>query len=78
MTLSQYRAALAALGLTQAGAAELMHISIRTSNGYANGWPIPFLVEFYLEHAQLNATHEMPVEAPPMYEVPSWWPGAKP
>ncbi len=42
MTSTQYRAALAALGLTQAGAAGLMGISVR--NGYANGWPIPKLV----------------------------------
>ena len=76
MTLSQYRAALAALGLTQAGAAELMHISIRTSNGYANGWPRPFLVEFYLEKAQ-NSTlpPRNPREAPQKYPVPEWWPG---
>ena len=50
MTSAQYRAALAALGLTQAGAAELMNISVRTSNGYANGWPIPKLVELWLAH----------------------------
>lgn len=49
MTSTQYRTALAALGLTQAGAAELMGISVRTSNGYANGWPIPKLVTLYLD-----------------------------
>lgn len=41
MTRNQYRAALAALGLSQAGAAEFLGISIRSSHGYANGEPIP-------------------------------------
>lgn len=41
MTSNQYRAALAALDLTQAGAAEFLGISIRSSHGYANGEPIP-------------------------------------
>ena len=41
MTAKQYRAVLAKLGLTQAGAAELLGVSIRTSHGYANGDPIP-------------------------------------
>ena len=49
MTSTQYRAALAALGLTQAEAAELMGYDVRTSNGYANGWPIPKLVGLYLD-----------------------------
>lgn len=40
MTPNQYRAALARLGLTQAEAADFLGISVRTSNGYANGLPI--------------------------------------
>jgi hypothetical protein len=49
MTPTQYRAALAALGLTQAGAAELMDIAVRTSHGYANGDPIPKVVAMLLK-----------------------------
>lgn len=41
LTANQYRAALDKLGLTQAGAAEFLGVSIRTSHGYANGEPIP-------------------------------------
>lgn len=41
MTSAQYRAALDRLTLTQAGAAELLGISIRSAHGYANGEPIP-------------------------------------
>lgn len=41
MTLTQYRAALDRLGLTQAGAAKFLGISIRSAHGYANGEPIP-------------------------------------
>ena len=41
MTANQYRNALDKLGLTQAGAAEFLGVSIRTSHGYANGEPIP-------------------------------------
>ena len=41
MTANQYRSALDKLGLTQAGAAEFLGVSIRTSHGYANGVPIP-------------------------------------
>ena len=41
MTPTQYRAALDRLGLTQAGAAEFLGISIRSSHGSANGTPIP-------------------------------------
>ena len=48
MTATQYREALATLGLTQARAAGYLDISIRTSNGYANGWPIPRTVELLL------------------------------
>jgi len=48
MTAAQYREALAALGLTQARAAGYLDISVRTSNGYANGWPIPKTVELLL------------------------------
>lgn len=41
MTKYQYRIALEHLGLTRQAAAELLGISLRTSIGYANGWPIP-------------------------------------
>lgn len=41
MTSSQYRMALHRLGLSQAGAAEFLGISIRSSHGYANDEPIP-------------------------------------
>ena len=41
MTPNQYRAAIDSLGLTQAGAAEFLGISLRSSWGYANGEPIP-------------------------------------
>jgi hypothetical protein len=41
MTANQYRSALDKLGLAQAGAAEFLGVSIRTSHGYANGVPIP-------------------------------------
>lgn len=42
MTPSEYRAALAALGLTQAGAAELIGVNPRTSRRWALGEsPIP-------------------------------------
>jgi transcriptional regulator with XRE-family HTH domain len=41
MTGKQYKAALAALGMTQEDAAAFLHISLRTSSGYANGAPIP-------------------------------------
>ena len=41
MTKHQYRAALNFLGFTQGQAADWLGISIRSSNGYANGDPIP-------------------------------------
>jgi hypothetical protein len=41
MTANQYRTALDRLGLTQAGAAAWLGVSIRTAHGYANGSPIP-------------------------------------
>lgn len=41
LTANQYRAVLDKLGLTQAGAAEFLGVSIRTSHGYSNGEPIP-------------------------------------
>ncbi len=48
MTSTEYRAALAALGLTQAEAATYFGFSIRSSNGYANGAPIPEVVARFL------------------------------
>lgn len=50
MTSSQYRAALAALGLTQAEAAERLGISVRTANAYANGTVIPKVVMLALAY----------------------------
>jgi hypothetical protein len=41
MTAAQYRKALDQLALTQGAAAKWLGISIRSSNGYANGEPIP-------------------------------------
>jgi hypothetical protein len=41
MTKNQYRTAIAAIGLSQSGAALFLQIGIRTSHGYANGAPIP-------------------------------------
>ena len=41
MTSEQYRKAIAMIGLTQGEAAEFLGVSIRSSNGYANGSPIP-------------------------------------
>jgi transcriptional regulator with XRE-family HTH domain len=41
MTDTEYRHALKRLGLTQHQAAKFLRVSIRTSNGYANGRTIP-------------------------------------
>ena len=41
MNSTQFRKALADLGLTQAQAAEWLGLSIRAVHGYANGAPIP-------------------------------------
>lgn len=41
MTSKEYRGVLVKLDLTQGEAAEFLNVSIRTSNGYANGEPIP-------------------------------------
>lgn len=41
MTPRQFKAALAALEITQETAAEVLGVSLRTINGYANGAPIP-------------------------------------
>lgn len=49
VTPNQYRKALSDLGLTQAGAAELFKISLRTSQGYALGeYPVPEAVAIAL------------------------------
>lgn len=50
MTKTQFRNALEQLGLTQGQAAELLHKSLRTVAGYANGQPIPFLVANAVEN----------------------------
>lgn len=45
MTANQFRTAIAALGLTQAGAAEFLGVSLRTSQGWALGeYPVPLAV----------------------------------
>lgn len=62
MTATQYRTALDRLGFTQAGAAEFLGISIRSSHGYANGEPIPqaigkllrLMVKFGLEPSDVK------------------------
>lgn len=41
MTHNQYRAAIDRLGLSQVKAAKFLGISLRTSQNYANGEPIP-------------------------------------
>jgi transcriptional regulator with XRE-family HTH domain len=41
MTTEQFRAALASLNLTQAEAAKLLGVCLRTAAGYATGKPIP-------------------------------------
>lgn len=41
MTATQYKKALENLGLTQSAAAHFLKVSVRTSNGYANGSKIP-------------------------------------
>jgi transcriptional regulator with XRE-family HTH domain len=41
MTPTQYRAALQQLGLSQREAAQMLGISLNSSNGYANNRPIP-------------------------------------
>jgi hypothetical protein len=62
MTATQYREALSALGLTQARAAGYLGLCVRTSNGYANGWPIPRTVELLLN--RLLRDNEEDVNAP--------------
>lgn len=49
MTSNQYRSALKRLGLSQGSAAKLLGVSVRTSNGYANGGKIPKPVGKLLE-----------------------------
>jgi len=49
MTANEYTAALNALQLSQASAAKLLGIGLRTSNGYANGRPIPRSIQLLLE-----------------------------
>lgn len=41
MTKTEYRYILAGLCLTQGDAAAMLDLSLRTSNSYANGKPIP-------------------------------------
>lgn len=48
MTSTEYRATLAKLKLNQREAAEKLHVSLRTSTGYANGEPIPERVAAHL------------------------------
>lgn len=48
MSKTQYRATTERLGLSQAAAAKLLGVSLRTSHGYANGEPIPDMVSTLL------------------------------
>ncbi len=48
MTSTQYREAIARLGLSQGQAATFLGVSIRTSHGWANGDPIPKAVAMLL------------------------------
>lgn len=41
MTATQYKAALARLGMTQGDAARFFKVTLKTSNVYANGGKIP-------------------------------------
>ncbi len=41
MTANQFRAAIKSLGLTQAGAAAFLGVSLRTAWGYCNGEHVP-------------------------------------
>jgi DNA-binding XRE family transcriptional regulator len=50
MTHTQYRKAIEVLGLTQDGAAQFLGVSIRTSNAYANGAPIPVVTAKLFRH----------------------------
>ena len=56
MTNDEYRAALAQLGWTQGQAAEQLGISVRSSNGYANGTDIPKLVSLALSYFLVTQT----------------------
>lgn len=50
MTSDQYKSAIAALGLTQAGAAVLFGVALRTSSGWACGdYRVPRSVAMLLE-----------------------------
>ncbi len=62
MTANQYRATLAALGLTQAGVAQHLGISVRTSHGYANGTPIPTVVQIALASLACPKCQKRPSE----------------
>lgn len=63
MTPAQYRAALDRLGLTQAEAAKALGISVRTSHGYANGWPIPKVVILALRYLAIKKPAQMEEQA---------------
>lgn len=65
MNQNQFRAALSRLGIDQGEAAQLLGVTLRTVNGYANGNDIPLLVERFLDllldsktptHRYLNRT----------------------
>lgn len=49
MTAKQYRAAIAALGLSQVGAARFLGVGDRTSRRWAAGDEIPEVVELLLD-----------------------------
>jgi len=62
MDAAEYRSTLAALGITQQGAADLLGVSLRSSQGYASGAPIPGPVDRLLK---LHLAHSPPPAPPP-------------
>lgn len=63
MGRTQYRATIERLGLSQAAAAELLGISLRTSHGYANGEPIPEMVAALLRLLEVGKITVKDIEA---------------
>lgn len=60
MTPKQFRAAIAALGMSQGAAAEFFGVTIRTAHAWANEAPIPEAVAKLLR--VMIERHIMPVE----------------
>ena len=60
MTPAEYRTLIAALGLSQVGAARVLGIDPRTSRRYALGeTPIPQIVEILLGILRAQLTHDL-------------------